>query len=180
MASRKPVEAPYSIFMEGPATHVAKRTLDTLMGFKSAHQIRRLDIPFSARESKLDYQRAYYAANKDKAADYYQANRAKIKAQRVARGVARASERSAAYRAKKFGAPIATDPAEMTQIVALYQEAHDRSHETGSLHHVDHRLPLKLGGCHCLDNLQVLNAFEHMQKSYRENATIPVSNSLQV
>jgi hypothetical protein len=57
-------------------------------------------------------------------------------------------------------------------MVEVYEEARRKSAETGVLHHVDHRVPLKKGGCHCPDNLQVISAYEHMQKSYAENTTI--------
>ena len=50
------------------------------------------------------------------------------------------------------------------QIRLIYEECYRITQETGIPHHVDHIIPLALGGLHHPSNLQILTAEENMKK----------------
>jgi hypothetical protein len=53
---------------------------------------------------------------------------------------------------------------ETQKIRLIYEECQRLSKETGILHHVDHIIPLALGGLHHPSNLQILTAEENLKK----------------
>lgn len=76
-------------------------------------------------------------------------------------------QRKAKYalrRARKKQALATLTPAEHQRIVAIYAEAMRRTAETGIVHHVDHDVPLALGGKHHPDNLLVVPAAINLAK----------------
>lgn len=70
-------------------------------------------------------------------------------------------------RARKKQALVALTAAEHLRINALYAEAARRTAETGIVHHVDHDVPLALGGAHHPDNLLVVPAAINLAKGAR-------------
>lgn len=75
-------------------------------------------------------------------------------------------------RARKNRAVVPLTPAEQQRIVALYAEAARRTAETGIAHHVDHDVPLALGGLHHPDNLLVVPASINLAKGARYGSTL--------
>jgi hypothetical protein len=72
------------------------------------------------------------------------------------------------YEARKLKAVPAW--ADRKAIEAIYAQAVERTRATGSLHQVDHIVPLKSAkvcGLHVQNNLQVLTATENQSKSNR-------------
>ena len=49
-------------------------------------------------------------------------------------------------------------------IESLYLKSKKLTRETGVLHHVDHIVPISMGGPHCYLNLQILTAAENRAK----------------
>lgn len=66
--------------------------------------------------------------------------------------------RAAAYRARRRDATVPLDPLEKAAVAALYSAARRLTEETGVVYHVDHIVPLAMGGKHHPYNLQVLTA----------------------
>jgi hypothetical protein len=71
---------------------------------------------------------------------------------------------TAAYRAKQKQAVAQLTAVEMQQIRAIYRLRAKLSNETGTLFHVDHRIPISRGGLHHPDNLWVIPATENLRK----------------
>jgi hypothetical protein len=51
----------------------------------------------------------------------------------------------------------------------IYYQREKISEETGVLHHVDHIIPLAIGGAHHQDNLRVITGKENLEKGFRYN-----------
>lgn len=79
--------------------------------------------------------------------------------------------KDAKRRAIKRGALAALTAADHLRINALYAEAVRRTAETGIVHHVDHDVPLALGGAHHPDNLLVVPARINLSKGARYAST---------
>lgn len=77
----------------------------------------------------------------------------------------------AGYRARKQAATPALTAVDHLRINALYAEAARRTAETGIVHHVDHDVPLALGGAHHPDNLLVVPAAINLAKGARYAST---------
>ena len=54
----------------------------------------------------------------------------------------------------------------------IYKEAQRLTQETGEQHHVDHIIPVAVGGLHRASNLQVLTEEEHTAKSVEDRALV--------
>lgn len=66
------------------------------------------------------------------------------------------------YKARKLRAILpSTDKA---KINALYKKCHKVADQTGAPHHVDHIVPLAIGGAHHQDNLRIISAFDNLSK----------------
>ena len=83
----------------------------------------------------------------------------------------------ARYRSRKAAAAVPLTPADHLRIVALYAEAARRTAETGIAHHVDHDVPLALGGKHHPDNLLVVPASVNLAKGAKYASTWEFINS---
>ena len=98
--------------------------------------------------------KAYYEANADKAKvkrkAYRQANKQLIHAQTVKR------------RALKIPALLPTTDDEL--IKKLYKQRAEMSEKHGEKYHVDHIIPLSIGGAHHQDNMRIITAKENMEK----------------
>jgi hypothetical protein len=84
-------------------------------------------------------------------------------------------DKTAAYSAKRKATKINQTPrwvneAELKRIALLYKEANRLTKTTGTMHHVDHIVPLnstKVSGFHCLCNLQIIEAYDNLVKGNR-------------
>lgn len=77
-------------------------------------------------------------------------------------------------RARKFKATPTW--ANLSVIKKIYKEAHKLSKSSGTVHHVDHIVPLNSNivcGLHCEDNLQILPAFENLSKGNKYWPNMP-------
>lgn len=72
--------------------------------------------------------------------------------------------KAARRRALKRSAVVPLTAAEQQRIVSLYADATRRTVETGIVHHVDHDVPLALGGTHHPDNMNVVPAAVNLAK----------------
>ena len=90
-----------------------------------------------------------------------------LAAERRYRRSAKGRASSARKRARKAAASVPLTVAEQQRIVALYAEAARRTAETGIAHHVDHDVPLALGGRHHPDNMLVVPAKINLEKGAR-------------
>lgn len=75
--------------------------------------------------------------------------------------------KAAAQRRRKAKLRAGTNANDSEEIKAIYRAALRLEKETGIKHHVDHIIPLKLGGKHEIANLQILTATENMRKGAR-------------
>lgn len=80
--------------------------------------------------------------------------------------------KDARRRAIKKQAFVSLTTADQHRIVALYAEAARRTAETGIAHHVDHDVPLALGGLHHPDNMLVVPASINLAKGARYASTL--------
>lgn len=74
---------------------------------------------------------------------------------------------NAARRARLKGATVALTSKDHRLISDIYAKARALTMLTGESYHVDHIVPLVLGGKHHPDNLQVLTALENLKKGAR-------------
>ncbi len=81
---------------------------------------------------------------------------------------------NAINRAKKFGVFIQRDEEDLKKQFEIYKEVNQLNilHGKRSFH-VDHILPLHLGGRHASDNLQILSAADNLRKSHMERFLDP-------
>ena len=107
------------------------------------------------REHHNAYSRAYAEAHKEDRRvynrAYRQTHREKINA------------KDAKREAIKRQAILPTTDNEL--IINLYKQRVDMTEERGEQYHVDHIIPLSIGGAHHQDNLRVITATENMEKS---------------
>lgn len=75
--------------------------------------------------------------------------------------------KAAHQRARKARIRSRTEGTEKPEILALYKEARELQDAIGVPMHVDHIQPLKLGGKHTMNNLQILTATENLRKGAR-------------
>ena len=113
--------------------------------------------------------KAYYEANKEKVKDrcktYREANKDKIRARKKAHYEANKDwhiARAARRKALKIPALLPTTDEEL--IKKLYKQRADMSKKHGEQYHVDHIIPLSLGGAHHQDNMRVITAKENLEK----------------
>jgi 5-methylcytosine-specific restriction endonuclease McrA len=71
---------------------------------------------------------------------------------------------TAAYRARQAKAIAQLTTKDRQQIKAIYELRARLSKETGTLFHVDHRIPISRGGLHHPSNLWVITAEENLRK----------------
>ena len=137
------------------------------------------------REKMLASDKAYYEANKEslgvKQKAYYKINREKIKVRKktyyednreelLARqltydktsGAQMKVARNARRRALKMQATLPTTDNEL--IKNLYEQRAVMTEEYGEQYHVDHIIPLNIGGAHHQDNLRIITAKENHEK----------------
>jgi hypothetical protein len=113
------------------------------------------------------YQKAYHEANYERGSGkaYYEANKEKINAYHKAyRETHKASALAypAKNRALKRQAILPTTDNEL--IKNLYKQRAVMTEENGEPYHVDHIIPLSIGGAHHQDNLRVITAKENREK----------------
>lgn len=64
-------------------------------------------------------------------------------------------------------------PEDKRKVFAIYRRARDLTRKTGIKHHVDHIIPIKLGGKHIPENLRVITAKENLEKSASLPESVP-------
>ena len=128
-------------------------------------------------EERKAYKRAWYAANKDKAKAYYEANKdkrkawleankEKIRAKKKAYNKANRDKRNATEAKREALKILATLPTSDYELIKkLYEQRVEMSEKHGEQYHVDHIIPLSIGGAHHQDNLRVITAKENVQKN---------------
>ena len=79
----------------------------------------------------------------------------------------RASFLGAKRRAKMLGAWRTLTPNEEREVQRIYSWARKMTRDLGTPHHVDHIIPLRIGGMHVPSNLQVLPAAQNIRKGSR-------------
>ena len=101
---------------------------------------------------------------RDKA--YKEENKEKIKAQDKAYREAN-KDRYSAYSAKRRALKIvALLPTTDNELVKnIYKQAKEMSEKRGEEYHVDHIIPLSIGGAHHQDNMRVITAKENLEKN---------------
>ena len=72
---------------------------------------------------------------------------------------------TAKRRATKFRATVYMSPEMKRKVAEVYQIAQEASVTTGYDWHVDHIVPLRKGGLHTLNNLQVVPATWNLEKN---------------
>ena len=140
---------------------------------------------YEANADKLKAEKkAYYEANGDKIKAekkaYYEANADKIKAEKKAYREANADKIKARQkvwrennlelrnfleqkrRALKIPALLPTTDDGL--IKKLYKQRAEMSKKRGEEYHVDHIIPLSIGGAHHQDNMRVITAKENLEK----------------
>ena len=156
------------------ASFLMKRHLDDIEALKKAN-----------KEKTKAVQRAYYEDHKEenkhaqraRGNAYYKANREKIKAHRKThefkqkrkaycdtecyRGMARAHH--AKRRSLKTQSTLPTTDYKL--IKKIYYQRAVTAEENGEQYHVDHIIPLSIGGAHHQDNLRIITAQENLEKA---------------
>ena len=101
------------------------------------------------------YMLVWAETNKEKMKEYRKKYAHSLKGMIISR------EKCAKRRAKQK-CPLSLGDKE--QIKLIYEECYRITQETGIPHHVDHIIPLALGGLHHPSNLQILTAEENLKK----------------
>jgi len=108
------------------------------------------------KDKEKDYNKNYYETNKKrlkiKHSNYQKANRGKRNANEAKR------------EALKKEAVLPTTNNEL--IAKIYKRSQKLSEKTKVKHHVDHIIPIHIGGAHHQDNLRVITAKENITKGY--------------
>ena len=102
-------------------------------------------------EKERAYGKAYREANKDRTKAHYEANKDRYNAY------------SAKRKALKIPALLPTTDKEL--IKKLYEQRAEMSEKHGEQYHVDHIIPLSIGGAHHQDNMRVITAKENLEKN---------------
>ena len=102
------------------------------------------------RKANKDQIRAWREANKGKTKAYYEVNKDRYSAY------------SAKRKALKIPALLPTTNNEL--IKKLYKQREQMSEKHGEQYHVDHIIPLSIGGAHHQDNMRVITAKENLEK----------------
>ena len=136
------------------------------------------------KEKANAYSKAYYEANREKlnasSKAYYEANREKLNASsRAYREVNKekiAATTLAYYEANKdkffaknakaraLKAPALLPTTDDKLIQNLYKQREHMSKKRNEVYHVDHIIPLSIGGAHHQDNLRIITAKENLEK----------------
>ena len=142
------------------------------------------------KDKEREYRKAYYEANKEKIKDYAKAyrktnpekisrqgrdqwqkhrdkNLARLKIYRESHREDRCALESKRKAVKKEAMLPSTD---LKVIKKLYEKRAKMSEKYNELYHVDHIIPLSVGGAHHQDNMRVITAKENMEK---KNKYIP-------
>ena len=141
------------------------------------------------REANKDkikaYFEAYYEANKDKIKAYYEANKEANTGKKAARMKAYYEANKEKYCAiqkayrqankEKHNAHVSKHRALKRQAILpttdnelirnLYKRRVVMTKENGEQYHVDHIIPLSIGGAHHQDNIRIISAKENQEKS---------------
>ena len=139
-----------------------------------------------ANKDKLKaYFEAYYEVNKDKLKAYYEANKEANKGKKAARMKAYYEANKEKYCAiqkayrqankEKHNAHVSKHRALKRQAILpttdnelirnLYKRRVVMTKENGEQYHVDHIIPLSIGGAHHQDNIRIISAKENQEKS---------------
>ena len=123
-----------------------------------------------ANKEKISaHQRAYHEANKEKinacSRAYHEANKEKLNA--CSRAYYEANKdkflaKDAKRRALKVPALLPTTDDKLIQ--NLYKQRELMSKKHNEVYHVDHIIPLSIGGAHHQDNLRIITAKENLKK----------------
>jgi hypothetical protein len=141
---------------------------------------------YEANKEKMNaYGKARYEANKEKVKAYREANREKVEASRRAyheankerrNGLMRAwykanREKSNAYGAKRraIEKQAMLPSSDLKLINKFYDKSFKLKGQRGEAYHVDHIIPLSIGGAHHQDNLRVISAIENLSRSKRRH-----------
>ena len=126
-------------------------------------------MPHKDPERRKAYNKAYREANKDKILPrqkaYREANKDKIRAYQLAYYEANKPQsfaNAAKRKALKIPALLPTTDKEL--IKKLYEQRAEMSEKHGEQYHVDHIIPLSIGGAHHQDNMRVITAKENLEK----------------
>lgn len=142
------------------------------------------------KDKEREYRKAYYEANKEKIKDHAKAyrktnpekiisqrkshwqkykdkNLARLKIYRESHREIRCALQSKRKAAKKEAMLPSTD---LKVIKKLYEKRAKMSEKYNELYHVDHIIPLSVGGAHHQDNMRVITAKQNMEK---KNKYIP-------
>jgi len=110
---------------------------------------------YNNTEKRKQYMKMYASDNREK----INAKNAKYKKTKKGKITNRIS---CGRRRQKQKCPLSLGDRE--QIKLIYEECYRITQETGIPHHVDHIIPLALGGLHHPSNLQILTAEENLKK----------------
>ena len=135
---------------------------------KEKEKIRKKAYREENKEQISDYAKTYNKKNKAKIkarkAAFYKRNKEKIKAKRKLYLAAAGTKK---YEALKKDSILPTTDFEA--IKEIYKQCEIITKKTGIRHHVDHIVPLKIGGAHHQDNLRIITAEENMEKHSNYN-----------
>jgi hypothetical protein len=128
---------------------------------------------YEANKEKLKARsKAYYEANKEKlnarSRAYHEANKEKLNARSRAYGENN-RDKCNALSAKKRGVKrqAMLPSSDLKLIKNFYKQRADMTKRHGELYHVDHIIPLSIGGAHHQDNMRVITAEENLEKGYK-------------
>lgn len=139
------------------------------------------DIEASRRKKREKYQgnKDYYTAfnNSPERVEYmrqyrqdpeFKKREKKREADKRKRGIGRKA--ASKYRSKKMKALLPSTDLEAIDLI--YREAKEKSDETNTEYHVDHIIPISIGGAHHQDNLRVITAKENLSKNNKYDPSL--------